>query len=428
MVDWFQLKDEDGYISKIVELINNNIIGKTSARSISLLMHMNRNYLSDKQRREGRYEQFSKYFTLATNFLLLNHDNHKIPNCLHFKSKVHYKRFINGTLKIIFQEMVRKGVYSKDEALILQRTQFNALVYTLFAVNKGMKNKRSHFELGIMNPGKAKKFLYTWNSLSKDIGGVETLSQTLKYEMVLTPEKIALIKNILDNFKPFAPKECKLALDLIEGIPRLRFSDRAGYIGILSHPVLENFFREIWLDMNILSRHEIEFNKPRSNHRIDSLLKLRPQPKLKNLLENSLNMDLRNYEAVFIDYTMPSLISLKQTGGVLEKLSPDKNYLAKNRLLVIVFYGYYNNTIFEVLRELLINLNIPFKKNILFMDVIKFARFFNFKSIDIQNLEDINEMIKRAFLGDEESLITLEKLSDNALYQLIKAERNRTCI
>lgn len=155
MADSFQFNDEDGYISKIIELINYNIIGETSARAVSLLMGMNRNYLSDKQRREGKYEQISKYFTLGTNFLLLDR------NDLHFRSDTHYKDYMEGTLEIIFREMVGKGIYSKDEALSIQKTQFKALVYTLYAINKGMKNYYSDIRLDRMKLGKTKNFLYT---------------------------------------------------------------------------------------------------------------------------------------------------------------------------------------------------------------------------------------------------------------------------
>ena len=40
--------------------------------------------------------------------------------------------------------------------------------------------------------------------------------------MISTPEIIALIKSLLENFKPFALKECTFAIELIEEIPRLR--------------------------------------------------------------------------------------------------------------------------------------------------------------------------------------------------------------
>lgn len=410
---------EKGYISKIIELLNSNIIGNLSARAVSLLMSLNRNYLSDKQLREGKYEQYNKFFSLATNFLLLNRFN------LNFRSDTHYKNFIAGTIDIIFQKMVRKGIYSEDEVLTIQKTQFKSLVYTLYAITKAMTNKYSQNRLDELKSGKSKKFLYTWNKLSYDIGGVETLSQTLRHETVVSPEKIALIKSNLENYKPFAFEECTHAMNLIGEIPRLRYSDRAAYIGSVSHPVLENFFREMWLNINILSRHEVEFNKPRSNHRIDSSLEIQTQIQLKALLEFSLNLDLGNYEKMFIDYTIPSLISLKQLGGVLSKLSPDKHYLANNRLLVVVFYGYYNNKVFKTLQDLLNDLNIPFKNNIRFIDIIDFAKLFNFNAGDIQLLEHINQIIKKAFLGDDEALNTLEKLSYSALYKLSKADKGR---
>jgi hypothetical protein len=321
--------------------------------------------------------------------------------------------------------MVRKGIYSEDEVLTIQKTQFKSLVYTLYAITKAMTNKYSQNRLDELKSGKSKKFLYTWNKLSYDIGGVETLSQTLRHETVVSPEKIALIKSNLENYKPFAFEECTHAMNLIGEIPRLRYSDRAAYIGSVSHPVLENFFREMWLNINILSRHEVEFNKPRSNHRIDSSLEIQTQIQLKALLEFSLNLDLGNYEKMFIDYTIPSLISLKQLGGVLSKLSPDKHYLANNRLLVVVFYGYYNNKVFKTLQDLLNDLNIPLKNNIRFIDIIDFAKLFNFNAGDFQLLEHINQIIKKAFLGDDEALNTLEKLSHSALYKLSKADKGR---
>ena len=412
--DYFHNKDEAGYISQIIELINNSIIGKTSARAVSLLMGMNRNYLSDKQLREGKYEQYNKYFTLATNFLLINR------NALNFCSDRHYVKFRNGSLEIIFQEMIRKGVYSNDEGLTIQKTQFKALIFTLYAINKAMTNKYSQVRLDELKSGKTKNFLYTWNNLSLDIGGVETLSQTIKYETILTPEKIAIIKSILENYEIFALKECTYARDLISEIPRLRYSDRAAYIGSVSHPVLENFFREVWLKDKIFSHHEVEFNKPRSNHRIDSLLEISKQKQLKGLLEDSLNLDLGNYYTIFIDYTIPSLISLRKLGGVLSKLSPDKHYIAEDRLLVIVFYGYYNDKVFDTLQGLFNNQNIPFKRNVRFFDIIDFAKLFKFNARDIQKLEDINEIIQKAFLGDDKSLDILEKLSNSALYELGK--------
>jgi len=412
--DYFHNIDEAGYISQIIELINNSIIDKTSARAVSLLMGMNRNYLSDKQLREGKYEQYNKYFTLATNFLLINR------NALNFCSDWHYEKFRNGSLEFIFQEMIRKGVYSNDEGLIIQKTQFKALIFTLYAINKAMTNKYSQVRLDELKSGKTKNFLYTWNNLSLDIGGVETLSQTIKYETILTPEKIALIITILEDYKKFAHKECTYAIDLLGEIPRLRYSDRAAYIGSVSHPVLENFFREVWLKLDIFSQHEVEFNKPRSNHRIDSHLEISKQKQLKFLLKDSLNLDLRNYKTMFIDYTIPSLRSLRKWGGVLNKLSPNKHYLAKDRLLVIVFYGYYNNKVFDPLQDLLTNLNIPFKGNVRFIDIIDFAKLFDFNTRDIQRLEDINEIIQKAFLGDDESLNILEKRSNSALYELKK--------
>jgi hypothetical protein len=289
-----------------------------------------------------------------------------------------------------------------------------------------MTNKYSPDRLDEIKTGKTKKFLYTWNKLSLDIGGVETLSQTLKHETIVTPEKNALIKSILEKYKPFALEECMHAIDLIGEIPRLRYSNRAAYIGSVSHPVLENFFREMWLTKNILSKHEFEFNKPKSNHRIDSILEIKEQIQLKEILEISLNEDLGKYEKMFIDYTIPSLVSLKQLGGVLNKLSPDKHYLASDRILVVVFYGYYNIKVFEALQDVFNDLNFPFKGNIRFIDIIDFAKLFNFNERNFQTLEFINNTIKKAFLGDDESLDALEDLSNSALYALSKNEKRKS--
>ena len=414
-----QKEDEEGYISKIIKLLNKNIISNTSARAVSLCMGLNRNYLSDKQLREGKYEQYNKFFTLATNLLLLNRSD------LDFKSDEHYKQYRDGTVEIIFHEMVRKGIYSEDQVLAVQKTQFKALVSTLYAINLAMTNKYSQVRLDEIGAGKTKKFLYTWNKLSLGIGRVETLSQTLKHESIVTPEKIVLIISILEKYKPFALEECTRAINLVGEIPRLRYNNRAAYIGSVSHPVFENFFREMWLNMNILSHHEFEFNNPISNHRIDSLLEIKKQTQLKELLEISLNEDLGKYEKMFIDYTIPSLVSLKQLGGVINKLNPDKHYLASDRLLVIVFYGYYNIKVFKALQDLLNDLNIPFKDNVRFMDHIDFLKLFNFNARDIQMLECINNTIKKAFLGDDEALDILEELSNSALYTLRKTEKKK---
>lgn len=75
----------------------------------------------------------------------------------------------------------------------------------------------------------------------------------------------------------------------------------------------------MWLKMNILSHHEVEFNKPRSNHRIDSHLDIKTQKQLQNQLKGSLKIDLKKFETMLIDYTIPSLISLRKSGGVLQK-------------------------------------------------------------------------------------------------------------
>jgi len=100
-------KFEKSYISKSLDLLYNRIKGQISARTLSLSMGLNRNYLSNKKQKEGKYNKYTKFFGLATNLLLLDFKS------LNFKSFSHYNEFREKFLEIILQEMVRKGIYSK---------------------------------------------------------------------------------------------------------------------------------------------------------------------------------------------------------------------------------------------------------------------------------------------------------------------------
>lgn len=63
--------------------------------------------------------------------------------------------------------------------------------------------------------------------------------------------------------------------------------------------------------------------------------------------------------------------------------------------------------------------------NVRFMDLIDFAKLFNFNAIDIKKLEYINRIIQNAFLGNNESLNILEKMSNSALYELGKVDKQK---
>jgi len=103
------------YIKRILLLLNENIQDSSVSRqALSKRMGMNRNYLEDLQKRTGKYDQYIKFFDLAINILLIDIDNFK------FKSKTHYERFREGSLELIFQEMVRKGVYSDELVINIQ--------------------------------------------------------------------------------------------------------------------------------------------------------------------------------------------------------------------------------------------------------------------------------------------------------------------
>lgn len=415
-----QVNGDVSYIKRILLLLNDNIKNSPISRqALSKRMDMNRNYLEDLQKRTGKYDQYIKFFDLAINLLLIDLENFK------FKSNTHYERFREGSLELIFQEMVRKGVYSDELVINMQKAQFKTISNTLYALTKAMYNKFSEDELNQLREGRSNKFLYSLTRLSNDIGGVETLSQTLRYEMFITPEKIALIKSIINQYEAFAFDECRYAKELIEEIPRLRTSKRSAYVGRTSHPILENFFRKVWLlKMKIQSNHEFEFNRPRSNHRIDTFLDVRNQKQLKDLLKISSDKSLKNYKTMFIDYIIPSLKALKKC--VFSKLSPDKHYLAKDRALIIVFYGSYSDKIFEEIKKLLNKSSIPYKNNVRFMDIMDFAALFNLDEINIQRLKDINQIIKDAMLGNDKSLETLEAMSNSALYELSRADKRKS--
>ncbi|KKM62312.1 hypothetical protein LCGC14_1522960 [marine sediment metagenome] len=385
-----------------------------SLLSISKRMGMNQNYLLEIKKRikNSKSNQFSKFFTLSTNILLLKYSNFK------FKNRKSYEKFKTRALDIIFQEMVQQGIFSDENAELMKR-QYSGLVYTLYALTKAKSKRFSLLKSKPENTGKDKKGIYTLSDLSRKIGGRKLLADYLLYEIFISRETLAEIKNHLDENKGYAPIECEFALNLLNEIPRIRLGQRPSYVGRLSHPILENFFRKLWLKLGIKSKHEFKFNYPNSVHRIDSALDVSKQQKLRDLLKSSSYSSLSKFKSLFIDYTIPNLVRCNLC--VLNKISPEKKYLAKNRSVILVFYGIYSEKIFKTLQKKLNSLKLDYKKNIHFMDITEFIQLFTNNVDDLRELDEINTLIKKALDDDnEEALEELERKADDAFYDLSK--------
>jgi hypothetical protein len=377
-------------------------------------MGMNPNYLSEikKRLKNTESDQYSKYFTLSTNILLLNLKSFK------FKNRKNYEKFKTKVLDIIFQEMVKQGIFSDENAELMQK-QFNVLAYSLYAINKAKNKQYSLLNLKLDSTGRDNKGIYTLTDLSRKIGGRKLLSDYLLYETFISRETLAEIKKQLDKNKGYAPIECEFALNLLNEIPRIRLGQRSSYVGRRSHPILENFFRKLWLKLGIISKHEFKFNYPNSLHRIDSSLEVSTQQKLKELLKSSSDSSLSKFKTIFIDYTIPNLVRFNIC--VLDKVSPQKKYLANNRSVILVFYGVYSEKIFKTLQMKLNSLKLDYKKNIRFMDITKFVQLFTNDADDLRELDEINTLIKKALDdSNEEALEELDRKADDALFDLSK--------
>jgi len=414
------------FIAKIVLLLDDSAIWEKiehskedphSLLSISKRMGMNPNYLSEIKKRLRKTESYtySKYFTLATNIILLKYKSFK------FKNKKNCENFKIGALDIVFQEMVRQGIFSDENADIM-RKQYEALVYTLYALAKARYKRVSLLELKPFSMGKDNKGIYTLSDLSREIGGRKLFADYLLYEAFISRETLAKIKKLLDENKVYASIECEFALNLLNEIPRIRLGQRPSYVGRRSHPILENFFRKLWLKLGIISKHEYQFNYPNSLHRIDSTLEVRSQQKLIDLLKSSSDSSLSKFKTLFIDYTIPNLVKFNIC--VLDKISPEKKYLAKNRSVILVFYGIYSEKIFKTLQMKLNFLKLDNKKNIRFMDITKFIQLFTNNGDDLRELNEINTLIKKALDdSNEEALEELDRKADDALFDLSKQNK-----
>ncbi len=380
------------FITKIVLFLDDCVIWEKTGRlkenspsllSISECMDMNRNYLLEikKRLKNTKSDQYSKYFTLSTNILLLKYRDFK------FKSKKVYENFKKGALDIIFQEMVRQGIFSNENAEIMKR-QYKVLVYTLFALTKARNKRFSLSKLSSISKGKDNKGIYTLTDLSRKIGGRKLFADYLLYETFISREALAELKNLLDRNKVYANIECEFAINLLDKIPRIRLGQRSSYVGRLSHPILEIFFRKLWLKIGIISKHEYQFNYPNSLHRIDSALEVSTQQKLIDLLKLSSERSLSKFKALFIDYTIPNLVKLDLC--VLDKIFPEKKYLAKNRGVIIVFYGIYSKKVFPTLQMKLNSLNLKYKENVYFMDIMEFIKLFTYDVKELRKLNKIN--------------------------------------
>ncbi|MBY9006419.1 MAG: hypothetical protein KGD63_06645, partial [Candidatus Lokiarchaeota archaeon] len=388
-----------------------------SLLSISKRMGMNRDYLFDMKKRLRKLEsyKYSRYFTLTTNILLLKFKSFK------FKDKKNYKNFKFGALDIVFQEMVTQGIFSEENAEMM-RKQYDALVYTLYALTKVRYKKQSLLGLKSFSIGKDNKGIYTLSDLSREIGGRKLFADYLLYEIFISRETLAEIKYLLDKNKINASVECESALNLLNEIPRIRLGQRPSYVGRQSHPILENFFRKLWLKLGIISRHEYQFNYPNSLHRIDSALEVNTQQRLINILKSSSDSSLSKFQMLFIDYTIPNFVKLDYC--VLGKISPKRQYLDEDRAVIIVFYGIYTEKVFKELQKRLNSLNLDYKENVRFMDIFAFIELFTNDADDLRKLNEIDTLIKKALDDDnEKALKELEGKADDALYDLSKINK-----
>lgn len=228
---------------------------------------------------------------------------------------------------------------------------------------------------------------------------------------------------ILDE-NPDAEKEINLAIEKLEGIPQYRNKNRGSYIGICSHPILEDIYRRA---LNYLrTEHELYFNLPKSYHHIDTFIDLRGSKDLISLdlkLAKEYGIDLDGIKERFIDFTIPSTSRNSQFDkgvlGKLEKYSQDKE-----RLFFTVFYGFYSQKAFQLVEERKDNYikdkKIEAPENAWYLDVVTLARLFNFEKTFIDELEQMNDLIMRAIMNDNDALRELETLSDEAISRLMR--------
>jgi hypothetical protein len=419
---------EPDYITKICFLLDDcaiweNIKGSKvephSKESISLVLEQSHSYLESlalSSSTEQSIEVYSKYFKLATNLLLIKQTDFK------FISDKEYRNFREGTIDIIFEELVRLGIFEEE-----LRPQFDAIVHTLYALTVARFNQYKDNPIGLKqfikrnNP----KALYTLDELSREVsqfGRRQSLSENIKYKTFMSPDRVTRIKSLLDSAKSFAPSESRLAQSLIDEIPRQRTKNRASYVGLTSHPVLEEFFRKVLSLLGIRSEHEVLFNRPDTYHRIDTSIDILSQrSKLDSILNRDimkkLGITIDDLKSFFIDYTIPSLAKIDK---VIKKSM--KFYQAKDRLLFVVFYGQYNKDIFDVAQRKLQSSNARYKENIRFISITDFASIFNLKPSDITNLKNIDKLITKALRQTAGALEELETLSNEAMDSL---EKNR---
>ena len=63
-------------------------------------------------------------------------------------------------------------------------------------------------------------------------------------------------------------------------------------------------------------------------------------------------------------------------------------------------------------------LNSLYKENAYFMDIQKFGHFLGMNNDEIAEITKIEELILKAVNGDNDALLKLEQLSDEAMYRL----------
>jgi len=414
---------EMDFITKILFLLDKNAFwdntglpARTQAHSETFIEKQlsGKGYLQSirySSREVRQQEEYSKYLRLTTNLLLLKKSSFK------WKSDAHYNKFKEEALDIVFQEMIDKGIYNDEDDIVISglKEQHEALFYTLYALTEVRFEKYKNNPSGLepfKDPSKNPKGLYTLTQLSTELGTRHLLGDYIRYNTYMTPETVAKLKNILKSEIFGSSKSKKRAIQALNKIPKFRSGNKSSYLGRVSHPILEDYLIKVLKKRGIFSKYEDRFNKPTSNHRIDSLIDL--DSEVIKIIKEMFGTSLTDFSAIFIDYVIPSLRKFDKS--VMGKVG---KYAGDNRLLTIIFYGSYSSKAFELAQQKLASYPTDHKQNVVFVDLIDFAKELKILTdLEILNLEKINNLIKAALIQDEDALKELERRLDLALIDL----------
>ncbi|MGV9173110.1 MAG: hypothetical protein ACOC35_11145 [Promethearchaeia archaeon] len=371
---------------------------------------------------------FSKYFKKTTAILLIKY------NDFEFIDKESYRKFKEGSIDIIFEEMERKEICGGE-----LRPQYEAIVYTLYALTLARISKYGGIEnipAKYTHP-KNPAGIYTLVKLSEEVSDFDrrhTIQDKFKNNTFLDNEKVVKIARLLEGIKTDAPdiygvnlkNKCELALEKLEEIPNYRVKSRPSYVGFLSHPLWEDLFQRALKDFD--DHHEFYLHYPESYHQIDTFIDFRTSRalSLNEELARKLGIDLSKIKELSIDYTIPSASSPSDfKNNVLIKIT--KNYHSKERSFITAFYGSYNENVFRMLNrtkdEYIREHNIKYAENCYHMDIKDLARLLGMENEFLEEIETINILIIRALMNDDKALAKLEDLSKKAVFRLSESGR-----